>query len=459
MNKYRVVLQCAGVFGGVLLILWLFLTVSAAIPNSRIQKNMEKSAGYYTMSEPFAYCDGEKMNGIADNYADSIWINVAWYMGKGNPVVSSIDTKYYDGEQKGQNVGLYLAVTEDDTEANTDYTRYWHGTAGIVRILHLFTDVNGIKYMGFIATLSLAAVIMILLIKDGKDMVAIAFFLSLCIVKIWNIRLSMEYQPAFIVGFLLCILYLLHEKKGNQSLLPLAAASGAVISFFDFLTTETVVILLPLILVITVRALDGRIGEWKENMIFIIVQGIVWLVSYGMMFPVKWGIASVVTGENKFAEALNLAEERMNGTVHIIGDESRFPQIFAAPAANLTVLFGGTERIEDIPLIAGIMFLVIFFIIFIVCMLKTGKESQTANITLKTEQGKHIISAMLKAKQEKQTATAILFVLGFIIILRYMVLNNHSYLHAFFTYRGMISLIMAMLSMILLHIRKEFKDW
>ena len=236
------------------------------IPNNLIQENMKKSAITIGKSAAFAYCDGDKMNGIADNYADSIWLNVAWYMGKGNPIISSVDTWYYDGEQAGENVGLYQAVTQDTTKPNTDYTRYWHGTAGVIRILHLFTDVIGIRNFGFLTTLFLAAVLMILLIKNGKDLTAV-FFLSLCIIKIWNIRLSMEYQPAFIIGFLMCILYLLFEKKGDNFLLPLAIVGGEVIAFFDFLTTETVVILLPLILVITVRALEGRIGETKLNLL------------------------------------------------------------------------------------------------------------------------------------------------------------------------------------------------
>ena len=169
--------------------------------------------------------------------------------------------------------------------------------------------------------MALAATVMILLIRDGKDMVAITFFLSLCMVKIWNVRLSMEYQPAFILGFGFCILYLLYEKKGNQGLLALAVVSGVMTSFFDFLTTETVTILLPLILVITVRTMDGRIGKWKENMIFLVTQGIAWLLSYGMTFPVKWILASVVTGENKFV----FDDERYNAFNEIATEDASKP--------------------------------------------------------------------------------------------------------------------------------------
>ena len=428
MNRYKSLLQGMGIFVGILVLLWLFLIAASAIPNKMLKKNMEKSALYYTRSEAFARCDGEKMNGIADNYADSIWVNVAWFLGKGNPVVSSVDTKYYDGEQQGQNIGLYLAVTNDNTEANTDYTRYWHGTAGVIRVLHLFTDVNGIKYIGFVTAMALAAAVMILLIKDGKDRIAAAFFLSLCIVKIWNIRLSMEYQPAFIIGFLMCILYLLFEKKGDNFLLPLAIVGGEVIAFFDFLTTETVVILLPLILVITVRALEGRIGETKENIKFILNQGIAWGVSYGMTFVMKWILVSVIMGENRFFASLGSAKERMNGVVMLNMDSNIFTQILTAPAANLSILFGGTERIDHLSVIAGILLVLVFAVISIWYIVKT--------------------------KGEKRAVTIVLCFLGSMILVRYMVLSNHSYLHAFFTYRGLISMIMALSSILLVGHKK-----
>ena len=74
---------CFMTFTGTLFLLWLFLILSASIPNAKIQDNMVKSALVYAQEDAFSYCDGDKMNGIADNYADSIWLNVAWFMGKG----------------------------------------------------------------------------------------------------------------------------------------------------------------------------------------------------------------------------------------------------------------------------------------------------------------------------------------------------------------------------------------
>jgi hypothetical protein len=349
-------------------------------------------------------------------------------MGNGNPVKKTVDTWYYDGENAGENIGLYKAVTEETTNPNTDYTRYWHGTAGVIRILHLFTDATGIKNIGFLTILTLAAILMILLIRDGKDLLAVAFFLSICAVKIWNVRLSMEYQPAFIIAFTLCILYFLFEKKGDRYLLFLSIAGGTLIAFFDFLTTETMTILLPLILVVTIRAKREVKLSFTENMYFVSSQGIAWVSAYAMCFLTKWSIASLLTGENKFMTAVRSVENRLSGTVSDGSEMSWWKQILAAPAANISILFGAQERIDVMLIIMGI-FLIVSVSVMGIFISSTDKKNKDT--------------------------VYILLILGSVIIVRYLVLNNHSYMHSFFTYRGLISLFMALFSICILKLEKR----
>ena len=427
VTKNDIVL-CSVTFIGTLLLSWTFLILSSCIPNEKIQENMLKSALAYAQEDAFSYCDGNKMNGVADNYADSIWLNVAWYMGKGNPILSTLDTQYFDGGEYGENIGLYLAVSEEGTQPNTDYTRYWHGTAGFIRILHLFTDVNGVKVIGFMAVLILAAVMILLLMRDKQYLLAAAFVLSLCLVKVWNIRFCMEYQPAFIIAFTLCILYFLFEKKGDRYLLFLSIAGGTLIAFFDFLTTETMTILLPLILVVTIRAKREVKLSFTENMYFVSSQGIAWVSAYAMCFLTKWSIASLLTGENKFMTAVRSVENRLNGVVSDGSEMSGLKQILAAPAANISILFGAQERIDVMLLIMGIFLIVSVSVMGIFISFTDKKNKDTVYILL---------------------------ILGSVIIVRYLVLNNHSYMHSFFTYRGLISLFMALFSICILKLEKR----
>ena len=142
------------VFAIVLFVLWLLLFLSALIPNDMIRDNMVRSADTYKEHSTYEFADGKKFSSVADYYADALWLNIAWNIGEGNSLKSVIQTDYYDGEGLGENAGLYLTITENKAP-NTDYTRYWHGTSMFIRLGHLFTDVEGIKLIGFIAFLLL----------------------------------------------------------------------------------------------------------------------------------------------------------------------------------------------------------------------------------------------------------------------------------------------------------------
>ncbi len=402
------------VFLGLLGALWFLLACAAAIPNEAIRKQMEKSALSYKEKEAFSFERGEKWNGISDNYADAILLNVSWNMGRGNPSLYALDTWYYSGGELGENVGLYLAVTED-MEPDTDYTRYWHGSAVFVRLFHLVMDVKGIKTVGFLVAMGLAAVTGAMLFARKHCDIAICFLLSMGAVQIWNIGLSLEYEPAFVICFLLCPLYLWMERKGDASLTCLSAAGGVLIAFFDFLTTETVVLLVPFILVIAVRTKERRLGDGKESFRMSVWCGICWGLAYLGTFLVKWTAASLVTGENKFLAALSSAGERVGGALpgeH--GDGlSRIPM---AVAANLTMMFGGEARVE--PGRVAVKMAVSFFILGSVLYLFYKKKGNKTGIRL-------------------------ILLLGSVVLVRYMVLSNHSYLHEFFTYRALMSPVLA----------------
>lgn len=422
MKRGKVFALHLSAFAGALALLWLCLTMCAAIPNSAIHRNMEKSALSYKTTQAYAFDGSARLCTLADNYADAILLGVSWQMGEGSAFVSALDTKYFDNPDYGEHIGLYQAVTQG-AEPNTDYSRYWHGTAIFVRLMHLFTDVNGIKLVGFILAILLALLTCAVLIRRRHFGFAAAFALSAVAIGIWNIRLSMEYQICFVLGFGLCPLFLWLERKGDMWLTVLSVISGVSTAFFDFLTTETVTILLPLVLVISVRAKEGRLGDLKSALTLVIKCGICWICAYGGAFLIKWSLASLVTRENKFISAFSSVGERFGGSVENFGVSHPLLTVLAAPVANLTVLFGGRERLELMRVLIGLV---------LCCAV--------------------LFSAyyLFRQKHRHSSAIKLLWMLGAVVFLRYMLLGNHSYMHEFFTYRALITPICAILCSLVL---------
>ena len=210
-----------GAFAAAIALLWGTLILTSLIPNEKIYDHMLKSAESYIEPDPFSFENGRKYNAVADNYADVILQNILWNIKSDAPFVSSLDTKYYDGEKFGVNWGNYASIKKGEP-ANTDYTRYWHGSVVFIRPLMTVTDVKGVKLIGFSAAVLIALPVCGLLVWKKQYFAAAAFALSLICVQFWNIRYSLEYLPMINVAMTACICFVCLEKKGDSSLTVLS---------------------------------------------------------------------------------------------------------------------------------------------------------------------------------------------------------------------------------------------
>lgn len=401
-----------GAFAAVIALLWGMLILTSLIPNESIQENMLKSAESYVEPNPFSFENGRKYNAVSDNYADVILQNILWNIKSDDPFVSSLDTKYYDGEEFGVNWGYYAAL--NGYQPNTDYTRYWHGSVIFIRPLMTVTDVKGVKLVGFSAAVLLALTVCGLLAWKKQYFAAAAFALSLICVQFYNVRLSLEYLPMANIAMIACIGFLCLEKKGDSALTVLSVIFGAMTAFFDFLTAETLSILLPLLLAFIVREQENRLGPLRENILISVKCGGCWAAAYVGTFLVKWTAATIVTGKNKFEAALTSAEERLVGAAEEL---PFFKQLIFAPLANLSTMFGGEERVDSSKIIIGLILTALVF----------------GGICL-----------FYHRRRANKNVTIICLILGLLPYLRYMVLNNHSYLHEFFTYRAQAATVLAL---------------
>lgn len=412
----RKILIHIGAFAAAIALLWGALILTSLIPNESIKDNMLKSAESYIDPDPFSFENGKKYNAVSDNYADVILQNILWNIKSDDPFVSSLDTKYFDGDEFGVNWGYYATI--NGYQPNTDYTRYWHGSVVFIRPLMLFTDVKGVKLVGFSAAVLLALTVCGLLLRKKQYFAAAAFALSLIFVQFWNVRLSLEYLPMMNIALIGCICFICLEKKGDTALTVLSVIFGAMTAFFDFLTAETLSVLLPLLLVFIIREQENRLGQLRESLLLSVKCGGCWAAAYGGTFLVKWTAATAVTGENKFEAALKSAEKRFAGTA----DEMPFvKQLFFAPLANLSTMFGGEERVDGGKIIVGLLLTALVFggIYFI-----------------------------FRRRRANKPVTIICLILGLLPYFRYMVLNNHSYLHEFFTYRAQAASVLALCAIV-----------
>jgi len=420
-----------GVFVLTLGALWGLLWAVCQIPNEKLRANMEKSVEYFLERDAFERTKGEQLAYIRDNYADVILMNVCWYMGVDNHKAPVLNTMYYyddetpnaqfSGKQHRDSTGFATAVASSP-EPNKDYSRYWHGSAVFIRPLLLITDVAGIKNIMFGFILFLMGISLLLLVKRKQFFACAALILSALAVQIWGIRLALEYLPGFLALFLILPFFILLEKRGTRTLVTLSVISGTILTFFDFLTVETITILVPLMVVFLVRQQEGRLGDLRSNLWLSAKCGIAWGLAYLGTFVAKWGLASIFSGENKFKLAIESAEYRTAGSAEGL---DHFWQIIYAPNANLSTMFLGVDRLSRGNIVLGIV----------------------ATIFVLTT-----VIYLLRGKVFHKDFTILMLLLSAVVYVRYLVLNNHSYLHEYFTFRAQMSVVFALLAISWVHL-------
>ncbi|MBO4337251.1 MAG: hypothetical protein J5842_04185 [Lachnospiraceae bacterium] len=396
----------------------VFLYLSALIKNDDVSGNFEKSADQLCEKRVFFYVDDGVEPSKIDRYADSILLNIAWNL---KPDLTSLMwSSYYYTSTANENDNLYAAVYEKK-EPNREYMRYWHGSAGIVRILHLIFNIKQIYILNGVVLLLLAALLGALLISNKMYADAAAMLFGLIGVSIWFVPFSLEYTWTFMIMLAAASLTVYFEKKGVQNILSyLFLLTGIMTAYLDFLSTETITLTVPLLLLCRIRlrycssAAAAKTPDTKKEALQELLKPgilpILWAIGYVGMWVSKWILTFFVTKENVMSYVSGHVAERLGGEVN----DMPLPKFISAAALrNLSDLFPWCYKGTGI--IAGIVLLIfMLYLGFVYCQ----KNINRKNILI-------------------YAAIAIL------PYLRYMVMHNHSYIHHFFTFRAQLVTIMA----------------
>ena len=392
------------IFCGMLLILIGLLFLTAMIPQSSIQKNSEKSANYLYESEELfdTLVDGQKQTTI-DNYADTILLGIVYGLDEEKPLKSVMSASYYKEDRLNANEAYQIAVTEKKVP-NTPYVRYWHGEIVILKPLLLLFDIRGIRLINAVMLIA-----------------ALAFLVPICL----------EYISTFLLMLIACSVMLLIEAKHEEKLLPLFFIIGMITCFFDFLTTETLTLTMPLLMVLCAKHKRGALKNFKGELWFCAKAAMLWGGAYSLMWISKWSLSSYILQYNTFTDAIRNAQERVTGDLAISLPRQCMEAVFRNIALLFPMNFAHTY-VGVILIILGIGFIAFCYL-------------------------------FLYGKREKHFwFSYLLIMIGFIPYVRYLVLSSHSYMHYYFTYRAQLATITVLLYLVFLKtdknlIRKDIK--
>lgn len=375
-------------------ILVLLLTIVNTIPRSLIDDNLVKTSEYMANKEDRYYLFKDFPQSNVDVVTDCIAFNIINNVDESNVIRSTLESNYY---LTGRGYSHDLTETvKSDASSNFSYMQYWHGYNIVLRILLLFTSYVGIKHVIIIAFVFLLAI----LILHKPSIVKLFLVTSLSICSIWfNLNTICHTAPLFI-ALIGCIVI---DNKKSINWTNLFMYLGISTAFFDFLSTETLTLTLPLVFVI-VRL--HRSGECLRLTKFLSICTS-WFIGYTMTFIYKWLLCTFLLDTSYFELAVS------RGYEEIITESS----VTSGIALNISMLLPFTNSSNTA------------LIIFISCVLLL------------------IIVSYLFHKNNcnKNNVITYLVLISTIPYIRYLLIPNHSIYHYFFTYRAQIASLLCVL--------------
>ena len=398
------------VFHALLLFLFSILLCSTLIPRKAVQTKFEETAEYlcenHTIFRVVPYISSSQL----DRYADVILLSIAYHIDEGNHFNSIMWANYYGTSSQLANED-FLKSVEENLPADHQYLRYWHGAVPFLRILHLGMNIRDIYILNSCLMIGLFIWLIILLGRNGYFNEAVSLIISIIMVSSWFVPLCLEYTWCFFIMLIVSIIGSIQALQKNYFPL-LFLISGILTAYLDFLSTETITLLIPLLIVLQI--MEKQEISKQRKYFFAFKSCCAWLLGYIGMWGSKWIIASVILRQNVMTYIVPHIDERIGGGFYNL---SIFEYIVQAIMRNIKCL---------LPYDYGLIGSVIYFLLIIFLIVLP------------------VISGKICLKKRVNTGQIVLYLfIGIVPFIRFAILHNHSYIHCLFTFRALLTTVMS----------------
>ena len=272
----------------------------------------------------------------------------------------------------------------------------------ILRPLLVLFNINQIRMILTILLVALAIILSFLIGKKINFITAMTFLMGLLGVEYFYLGFSLQGIFVFIIMMISSIIILLRYKK-IKSFGLLFFITGILTNFFDFLTVPIVTLIIPLIIYFLLKQKEEILNlkiVFKE--LFFLTFA--WGIGYGITWFTKWILVDLFFNKNMISVAINQvlyrSTEKTSMTTY---------NVFNVIEENLDYII--------------VPFFISVFCTFLIINLKILFN----NYSLVKPNVNQLLNRILP----------------YVIILLvpfcwYALLQNHSYYHAFFTYRNLI---------------------
>lgn len=381
--------------------IFLITISSCLIPHGWVKENAIKSVEETEEEIMIMAMQGEnkpyrqyEVNGDIRNYA------MIFYADEADPIRSAVEMNYgFLCDYRGVSCADVMrgAVQGSEDQTMISYNRYWQGQSVVLHFLTIFSSFLSTRTFLTVIFIILTAFVTYKLFKEDKKL-AVAFLIGLSSIDVVFMTRSLQFLPIMFVLMLAILLILKTRKNGGKNLGIVFLIMGVLTCYLDFLTCETIVLSVPLIVYAYLNIKEGK-GIKMKRLLFLILM---WGIGYAGAFIAKWVISFLFMGDVVIKDIIeNTVGHSLNG--------NPLDKFFAPITLSFSKLlpfalfgeYGGAAAI----------------VVCIVCFIYTFRKNK-----------KYLP----------------LFIICLIPILRFMVINTHSIFLNYFTYRAFLCIAIVM---------------
>ena len=430
-----VIILLVGIIVGFLLMVGAY-----SIPVDRMIKHSESAAKIlYDMQKIDITTNINQWCGFGvDTFTDAIMVSTS-ICDSGEKIIQKAMKNQrieYDEIDAYTNLLRYYGIDAENEEKiqpyseyrSYSYARYWNGYVVILKPLLYLFDYKVVLIVNCISQIGLALADVALLIKRKKGFFIIPFLVFLGTVSLPTTSICLQFSNVMYITLIsILVLLLLYEKINDcGKYIYLFLVNGMLLGYFDILTYPLTALGIPLVLYISIYENNFKCALKK-----IVCFSTAWFFGYVGMWSSKWGLATLLTGQNVIKNALDSVSYRMNAKINMNNNSISSDESMLNSDINQGWISEFTYKDVIIRNLYGMFNIVIISVMFVLLTIFVWR----------------IIDGGFKIARNILYVSVPFLLISVFPFIWYRFTENHSYSHYFFTYRILSITLFAILCM------------
>ncbi len=417
----RTLLRGSALLLGGILLGMLLLAAAYALPVEPIRKHLEESLVCFDGSDDMPEADNETLiktypGTWLDVRTDLVMMQIAAYDSDASPWEQALENRMYNDMEHYFWLSDRLAAVArgvgKDAEPAYSYGRYWHGYLVLLKPLLMLCSYMDIRMLNVLVQGTLLLYLIVQLKKKGARCIP-ALGAALAVLQAWLLPLCLQYSTAWLTALAaMCLLVRFQRgfEKNGAALFFLGI--GMVTAYVDFLTYPLITFGLPCVLWLMLEQ-----DRQKNAFSLLLRLALAWGIGYAGMWAGKWLMILLFGQAGEGSMILAAMEERgLNGAI----------SPWSAILRNVSVLW---RKPYKLALACAAVWMALRLI-------RLGKNRKRVPLELA---GALLTTAVMP-------------------LAWYAVMNNHSHVHYFFTYRNLAVSVFALGCMASLFLEDKRKE-